>query len=73
MDEQLQGKPTKRKPQTFRLGDTVRILSGPFISFRGKIEGINQGKAILKVKVAIYGREDSMKLNFLDVEKISAS
>ena len=72
MDEELQGMPIKRKPQTFRLGDTVRIVSGPFVSFKGKIEGINQGKAILKVKVAIYGRQDSIKLNFSDVEKISA-
>jgi transcriptional antiterminator NusG len=71
MDEELQGKPTRRKPQTFRLGDTVRIVSGPFGSFKGKIEGINQRKAILKVKVAIYGRADCIKVNFSDVEKIS--
>ena len=44
-----------KKPgnQTFRLGDTVRIVSGPFVSFTGKIEGINQSKSLLQVKVAI--------------------
>ena len=73
MDDELAGKPTRKRSQTFRLGDTVRIVSGPFVSFKGKIEGINQGKAILKVKVAIYGRDDPIKLNFTDVEKISAS
>src|SRR2546427_1073571 len=52
MDDELQGRPNRRKRQTFRLGDTVRILSGPFVSFTGKIEGINQDKALLKVKVA---------------------
>ena len=73
MDEQRQGMPTSRKRQTFRLGDTVRILSGPFVSFTGKIEGINQDKALLKVKVAIYGRNQPIKLNFSDVENVSAS
>jgi|SRR5687767_6455262 len=61
-----------KKNQTFRLGDTVRIVSGPFVSFTGKIEGINQEKALLKVKVAIYGRNKPIKLNFSEVENVSA-
>ena len=73
MDDELQGRPNRRKRQTFRLGDTVRILSGPFVSFTGKIEGINQDEALLKVKVAIYGRDKPIKLNFSDVEDVSAS
>ena len=71
MDDELQGRPNRRRRQTFRLGDTVRILSGPFVSFTGKIEGINQDKALLKVKVAIYGRNKPIKLNFSDVERVS--
>ena len=71
MDDELQGRPNRRKRQTFRLGDTVRILSGPFVSFTGKIEGINQDKALLKVKVAIYGRNKPIRLNFSDVERVS--
>lgn len=63
-----ESKPTRK---TFRLGDTVRIVSGPFISFTGRIEGINQAKALLKVKVAIYGRNKPIKLNFSDVEVVS--
>ena len=73
MDEDLQKQPTRRTPQTFRLGDTVRIVSGPFASFAGKIEGINQAKALLKVMVAIYGRDNPVKLKFSDVEKVSFS
>ena len=73
MDEDHQGRPTRGKPQTFRLGNIVRIVSGPFVSFTGKIEGINQAKALLKVKVAIYGRNKPIKLNFSDVENVSAS
>ena len=73
MDEEPQGKPGRRRSQTFRLGDTVRIVSGPFVSFIGEIEGINQDKALLKVRVAIYGRNNPIKLNFSDVEKVAAS
>jgi transcriptional antiterminator NusG len=64
-----------KKPgnQTFRLGDTVRIVSGPFVSFTGKIEGINQSKSLLQVKVAIYGRNKPIRLNFADVEVLSTS
>ena len=67
MDDNLHQGRTRR---TFRLGDTVRILSGPFVSFTGRIEGINQAKALLKVKVSIYGRDNPIKLSFSDVEKI---
>ena len=63
----------KPRNQTFRLGDTVRIVSGPFVSFTGKIEGINQSKALLLVKVAIYGRNEPVRLNFADVEVVPAS
>ena len=61
-----------RKTKIFRPGDTVRILTGPFQSFTGKIEGINQAKALLKVKVAICGRNEPIKLNFSDVQNMSA-
>jgi transcription termination/antitermination protein NusG len=73
MDEEFKRYPTKKKHQTFRLGDTVRIVSGPFVSFTGQIEGINQAKALLKVKVTIYGRQEPIKLNFADVEVVSAA
>lgn len=72
MDEEIQGKPTRRRRLTFRLGDKVRIVSGPFVSFTGEIQGINQAKALLKVKVAIYGRNNSIKLGFSDVENVSS-
>ena len=63
----------RRGPQTFRLGDTVRILSGPFAAFTGSIEGINQARRLLKVRVEIFGRETPVKLGFADVEKVSSS
>jgi transcriptional antiterminator NusG len=69
----LQGLPSKKNSRfTFRLGDTVRIKSGPFASFTGKVEGVNQAKSLLKVMVNIFGRAKPVKLRFLDVEKVSA-
>lgn len=73
MDEEFKLKRANKKHQTFRLGDTVRIVSGPFVSFTGKIEGINQSKALLKVKVEIYGRNEPIRLSFADVEVVSLS
>lgn len=63
----------KGKNQILRLGDTVRIMSGPLVSFTGQIEGINQAKALLKVKVEIYGRNKPIKLHFTDVEVVEGS
>jgi transcriptional antiterminator NusG len=69
----LQGIPSKKNSRfTFRLGDTVRIKSGPFASFTGKVGGVNQAKSLLKVMVNIFGRAKPVKLRFLDVEKVSA-
>ena len=63
----------RRGPQTFRLGDRVRVLSGPFAAFTGEIEGINQAKRLLKVRVEIFGRETRVKLGFADADKVSSS
>src|SRR5687767_11878552 len=70
--EIFRGMPARRRlPQTFRLGDTVRVLSGPFASFTGRIEGINHARRLLKVRVEIFGRETPLKLGYTDVEKVS--
>jgi transcription antitermination factor NusG len=65
------GIPNKNSRFTFRLGDTVRIKSGPFACFTAKVEGINQAKSLLKVSVNIFGRVRPVKLNFLEIEKAS--
>ena len=54
----------------YRLGDMVRIKAGPFAAFTGKIEGINQSKTLLKVKVDIFGRITPIKVNFSEAEKL---
>ena len=67
----LRWEPKKNARFTFTLGETVRIKTGPFTSFTGRVEGINQAKSLLKVAVTIFGRTDSIKLRFLDVEKVN--
>jgi transcriptional antiterminator NusG len=71
MDDELQARQLRSKHQNFRLGDTVRVVYGPFGSFTGKIEGINQAKSLLKIKEAIFGRDKPLKLKFRAVEKVS--
>ena len=62
----------KPKPKfTYASGETVRIKSGPFASFTGKVEDINADKSTLKVVVTIFGRSTPVELNFLDVEKVT--
>jgi transcription termination/antitermination protein NusG len=56
--------------QIYRLGDVVRIKSGPFSNFKGTIEGINQSKSLLKVKLDIFGRTDAIKVDFSAAEKL---
>lgn len=68
----LRGLPErKRKPQTFRLGDRVRMKTGAFASFTGIVEGINQSKRLLKVRVEIFGRTTPIKLGYTDVEVVT--
>lgn len=54
----------------YRLGDRVRIMTGPFAAFTGKVEGINQSKTLLKVTVDIFGRSTPVKVLFSEAEKV---
>jgi transcriptional antiterminator NusG len=54
----------------FKVGDRIRIKAGPFAAFTGNIEGINQSKALLKVKVEIFGRITPVKISFSEAEKL---
>ena len=56
--------------QVFRVGDSVRIKSGPFASFMGTVVAINQAKSLLKVMVTILGHQKPLQLRFSEVEKI---
>lgn len=55
----------------FIVGETVKVIDGPFNSFSGVIEEINEEKKKLKVMVKIFGRKTPLELSFLQVEKES--
>jgi len=53
----------------FIVGETVKVIDGPFNSFSGVIEEINEEKKKLKVMVKIFGRKTPLELGFMQVEK----
>jgi transcriptional antiterminator NusG len=53
----------------FILGETVKVIDGPFNGFNGNIEEINAEKKKLKVMVKIFGRKTPLELSFMQVEK----
>ncbi len=55
---------------TFDVGENVKIIDGPFDSFTGKVEEVNQEKSRLRVTVGIFGRATPVEVTFMQVEKI---
>ena len=53
----------------FVVGESVKVIDGPFNSFSGLIEEINEEKKKLKVMVKIFGRKTPLELSYMQVEK----
>ncbi|WP_185859762.1 transcription termination/antitermination protein NusG [Blattabacterium cuenoti] len=54
----------------FVVGETIKVIDGPFTGFNGTIEKINEEKRKLELAVLIFGRKTPLELNFTQIEKI---
>lgn len=54
----------------FNIGETVKVVDGPFNGFNGTVEKINEEKRKLEVMVKIFGRKTPLELSFMQVEKV---
>ncbi len=55
---------------TYRTGQAVRIVDGPFSDFRGTVDEVNMEKGKVRVLVSMFGRETPLELDLLQVEKV---
>lgn len=53
----------------FVIGESVKVIDGPFNNFSGVVDEINEDKKKLKVMVKIFGRKNLLELNYMQVEK----
>ncbi|HMX04357.1 MAG TPA: transcription termination/antitermination factor NusG, partial [Chitinophagales bacterium] len=69
MDEMSEEGVSLNEP--FIIGETVKIIDGPFNEFLGNVDEVHEDKKKVKVIVKIFGRKTPVELNFAQVEKVN--
>ncbi len=64
-----EGKAKPKARVVFEVGDSVRVVEGPFANFSAKVEEVKQDKQKIKVSLSMFGRTTSVELDFAQVEK----
>ena len=54
----------------FSVGESVKVIDGPFNGFTGSIDNVNEEKRKLEVMVKIFGRKTPLELSYMQVEKL---
>jgi transcriptional antiterminator NusG len=68
-DEAVAASPRQKMVVNFEIGDSVKVLDGPFASFNGLVEEIDFDRGRVKVSVSIFGRATPVELEFEQVER----
>ena len=69
-DEMAAAAPSKKIQVDYDIGDSVKVLDGPFASFNGTVEELDFDRSRVKVSVSIFGRATPVELEFEQVERV---